>query len=388
MSGRRSHALALVTSLAVVGALSTITPAWAAPPANDNFANRQVIAGAAGSVAGTTVEATGEPGEFSAGAQGAINSVWYSWTAPSSGLVTFNTCTTANYDTFLAAYAATASVPTTAPITSNDDACVSFRSSITFGATSGTVYSIALDGFSTGTGTATIDWNLVPAPDLVASKSGPAQVTAGQSYNYTIGVTNSGTAQADNVSLTDTLPAGVTFVSASPGCSEMGGTVTCAVGSLAPGASAQYTITVTPNLTNPFGTSLVNSVTASTSTPEITTSNNTATSTATQSGCTTNVGTSGNDVICPKPSGSTVQGGAGNDVLYGSPSGDTLQGGDGDDVIFGGAGNDTIQGGNGNDTMFGDDGNDTLQGMAGTDTANGGAGYDTCQTSESTTSCP
>ena len=43
----------------------------------------------------------------------------------------------------------------------------------------------------------------------------------------------------------DTLPAGVTFVSASAGCVESAGVVTCDVGVLNSGAVAELTIVVT-----------------------------------------------------------------------------------------------------------------------------------------------
>ena len=44
--------------------------------------------------------------------------------------------------------------------------------------------------------------------------------------------------------MTDELPAGVTVVSATPGCTTAGTTVTCAVGTVASGASATVTVTV------------------------------------------------------------------------------------------------------------------------------------------------
>lgn len=57
------------------------------PPANDNFSAAQVLTGDVGSVAGTTVCATLEVGEPSY--LGQPNTVWYKWTAPEFGNVTF-----------------------------------------------------------------------------------------------------------------------------------------------------------------------------------------------------------------------------------------------------------------------------------------------------------
>ena len=62
---------------------------------------------------------------------------------------------------------------------------------------------------------------------------------------YTITVTNNGPDAATGVLLTDTLPAGVTFVSASSGCTEVSGVVTCDIGALAKSAHAMVEIVVT-----------------------------------------------------------------------------------------------------------------------------------------------
>jgi uncharacterized repeat protein (TIGR01451 family) len=84
--------------------------------------------------------------------------------------------------------------------------------------------------------------------DLSISNAGmPDIVLIGQTVTYTLSVTNSGPDTAEDIIVTDTLPAGVTFVSASPGCSNASGTVTCSLGSLASGASDSITIVVTAN---------------------------------------------------------------------------------------------------------------------------------------------
>lgn len=70
--------------------------------------------------------------------------------------------------------------------------------------------------------------------DLGITKSGPATVTPAGNIDYTITVTNGGPATATNVTVTDTLPAGTTFVSANPSQGTCSGTttVTCSLGSL------------------------------------------------------------------------------------------------------------------------------------------------------------
>ena len=58
--------------------------------ANDRFADRAVLAGASGQVAGTSIGAGLEPNETHPGTgDNPRASVWWSWTAPSSGTVTF-----------------------------------------------------------------------------------------------------------------------------------------------------------------------------------------------------------------------------------------------------------------------------------------------------------
>ena len=85
----------------------------------------------------------------------------------------------------------------------------------------------------------------VPTADLsIAKSANPTSVGAAQNLTYTLTVTNNGPATATGVVVTDTLPGTVTFVSASAGCSESGGTVTCTTASLANGANVQFTITV------------------------------------------------------------------------------------------------------------------------------------------------
>jgi uncharacterized repeat protein (TIGR01451 family) len=86
--------------------------------------------------------------------------------------------------------------------------------------------------------------------DLSITKTGPASVNVGQNINYSMTVTNAGPQNSSNVVVTDTLPAGTTFVSASTSlgvCSQASGVVTCSVGPLTVGQSATISIVVTAN---------------------------------------------------------------------------------------------------------------------------------------------
>ena len=82
--------------------------------------------------------------------------------------------------------------------------------------------------------------------DLALSGSAPRNVALGNDVNYTLTVTNGGPASATGVVLIDTLPAGVTFRSATGGARPVNGVLTFTVGNLAVDASKSFTIVVTP----------------------------------------------------------------------------------------------------------------------------------------------
>jgi choice-of-anchor B domain-containing protein len=82
----------------------------------------------------------------------------------------------------------------------------------------------------------------------VSGMDAPDPVVEGFQFDYTIDITNTGPEPASNVTLTNELPAGVSYVqviSSQGGCSETGGTATCSLGVLADGTSATVTVTVT-----------------------------------------------------------------------------------------------------------------------------------------------
>jgi uncharacterized repeat protein (TIGR01451 family) len=86
------------------------------------------------------------------------------------------------------------------------------------------------------------------AADLSLVKTdSPEPVGFKKILTYTLTISNGGPSDATGVSVEDTLPAGVQFVSASPSqgtCAQAGGVVTCDLGSVANGAGATVTITV------------------------------------------------------------------------------------------------------------------------------------------------
>src|SRR5258706_573100 len=62
-----------------------------AQPVNDAFANGQSLSGSTGSVTGSNVNATKEPGEPNHGGDPGGHSIWYRWTASVSTPVTIDT---------------------------------------------------------------------------------------------------------------------------------------------------------------------------------------------------------------------------------------------------------------------------------------------------------
>ncbi len=117
--------------------------------------------------------------------------------------------------------------------------------------------------------TASVVTTVVQGIDLSVSKvASPTQPILGSDFSYTITVTNKSSVAATGVNLTDTLPAGVTFVSATPSqgtVTESGGVVTASLGTLPPtsvtnpqGSSAQIIIKVRPTALG----SIINTATA------------------------------------------------------------------------------------------------------------------------------
>lgn len=90
---------------------------------------------------------------------------------------------------------------------------------------------------------------LIVVPDLTIAKTdNPDPVIAGNALTYTLTVTNTG-GDASSVTVTDTLPPGVTFVSATPPCAHAAGTVTCNLGAMGSGGTVILTIVVNAPLT-------------------------------------------------------------------------------------------------------------------------------------------
>ena len=136
-------------------ALSLLTGGWSvfAQPANDNFADRMVLAGADVSVAASNAGATREAGEPNDSGPRRVRyekSVWWSWTAPTDGLVVIQT-SNSDFDSVLEVYTGTA--PSGLTLTTNADlaSLPARKMSVTFRVATGVTYQIVVGGLPFGT---------------------------------------------------------------------------------------------------------------------------------------------------------------------------------------------------------------------------------------------
>lgn len=111
----------------------------------------------------------------------------------------------------------------------------------------------------------------------VSIEDSPDPVMAGQNLTYTIIVSNFGPGFSAPITLTDSLPAGVTFVSVTPSQGSCTNDVICHFGSLPDSASATVTLVVTPTQAGP----LSNTASLQSSAPDPVPFNNSATASTT-----------------------------------------------------------------------------------------------------------
>ncbi len=139
-----------LATLAVVG-ISGVT-AYAAPT-NDYFANRATIVGNSASVTGSNLDATSESGEPNA--YSPTNSVWWTWTASTAGVVTVDTFGS-DFDTILGFYSGT-SVESLSLLRENDEAGGTSQSEVKLQVDAGQILQIRVDGWSSNTGSVSLN---------------------------------------------------------------------------------------------------------------------------------------------------------------------------------------------------------------------------------------
>ena len=154
----------------------------AAGPANDNFINAATFPAIGGTVNASSDLATIEPGEpLHAGKLGG-RSVWWNFTPSAAGPVSVDTSGSA-FDTLLAVYTGTA-VDGLTEVASNDDNGINTTSYLTFDASAGTTYRIAVDGYQGQSGNVTL--TVIP----VIAPPGPVVAIAASAIDSTSFVAN------------------------------------------------------------------------------------------------------------------------------------------------------------------------------------------------------
>lgn len=153
------------------GASGSIALNLSLVPANDAFSAARVISGSTVTITDSNVNATKQNGEPNHAGNVGGRSVWYRWTAPSTGAFTIDT-SGSSYDTLLGVYSGN-TISRLTTIASNDDNGTSFQSRVSFNAVSGRLYYIAVDGYNGARGDITLNVQpgAVPAASVSRSSS-------------------------------------------------------------------------------------------------------------------------------------------------------------------------------------------------------------------------
>lgn len=153
-------------------------------PLNDAFAQATVLDGTSGIAAGWNLNATLEAGEPAHAATSGGKSVWWQWTPAASGTASFDTHGS-GFDTVLAVYTGSG-VAVLAEAASNDnDGSVGNASGLSFAATAGTTYRIAVDGKSAASGAVQLAWTLQQVQSIAFNPIGDMPVNSAFSLSAT-----------------------------------------------------------------------------------------------------------------------------------------------------------------------------------------------------------
>src|SRR5690606_37687418 len=132
------------------------------PPANDRFANREVITSLPALRIGANRNASREAGEQLVDPLAGGNTIWYSWRATQSGVVIAST-DGSDFDTLLGVYTG-GSLSTLNLLGVNDDVPGTSTSLLIFQVTANTTYHFLVDGFFGSQGG--VQFNLQATPLL------------------------------------------------------------------------------------------------------------------------------------------------------------------------------------------------------------------------------
>lgn len=151
---------------------------------NDNFSSPTLLSGSPLSISQYNNCSSKEAGEPNHAGNAGGHSVWFTWT-PDSNQTAIVTTRHSDFDTLLAVYTGNA-VSALSLVASNDDASsVIHQSAVTFDASAGTAYRIAVDGYNGAVGTVVLNLN-PPANDDFATAFAITGAS-GSTNSYTIG---------------------------------------------------------------------------------------------------------------------------------------------------------------------------------------------------------
>ena len=174
-------------------------------------------------------------------------------------------------------------------LSSGSSAVFTFTAQVGTSVADGTVLSNTASASSStadpvsGNNGAAVNTTVNAQADLAVTETGSSTAIAGNQITYTITLTNNGPSDSQSVTLSDSLPAGLTYVSQSQTSgttltlSHSGNTISDTVSTLTASASATITITAAISASVADGTVVSNVATASASTTDPTSSNNGAT---------------------------------------------------------------------------------------------------------------
>jgi subtilisin family serine protease len=164
---------------------SSATVTWTVPaptpgvPENDSFSAPIALRAGNNSFDMNTSGATKEAGEPAHAGNAGGRSVWFRWTAPRSGTMTIETRFSV-IDTLLAVYTGSTVASLTHVVSNDNVSATDATSKVTFSATAGTIYRIAVDGKNGAAGHISFSYNAAlgaPANDAFADSqtlSGPS----------------------------------------------------------------------------------------------------------------------------------------------------------------------------------------------------------------------
>jgi hypothetical protein len=166
-------------------------------PVNDDFSAAIVLTGTSATTLGTNVGAGQQAGEPKALTVSGGHSVWWNWTAPSSGTVVVTT-QGSDFDTTLGVFSG-AALNTLTKIVANDDESLFsgvYTSRVSFTALAGATYHLVVDGYYDSEGNVALALNetvpppiVVPANDNFAHRivlTGASVSTIGSNVNATV----------------------------------------------------------------------------------------------------------------------------------------------------------------------------------------------------------